>query len=242
MSSDDGGPGDSTRRGLLARSAALAVTGGLAGCSSGTNDGGTTGAGTDGGETSSTTAGAAATEETGTGTTDSESTAATEAAAENATAADDSASRNETATGTTTTAGPTVVELGATVQGWRGRQPESLRGQTNPTFRMRPGETYEIRWLNLDGQPHQFVLVDPEGTALDTSEPAREKGATRVLRVEATERMASYRCKFHPQAMQGSVLTGPPGTSGREETPRNGTEAGNESTNQTAFDTGATSY
>lgn len=204
-----------TRRRLLAcSSAAIAATSVLAGCSALLGDG-----------ESRTTAGG-----DGTGAAGTKDTAATRSATTGGTesTADERDGAETTRTTVDSTDGdddPTAYVLEAAVPGWKGTDPSRIDGETNPTLRMTPGETYEIRWLNLDGQRHQFVLADAEGTVLETSEPSEEQGATRVLQVEATAEMATYRCKFHPQSMQGSVAAGDSSPTGGNGTAGGTTEA-----------------
>jgi hypothetical protein len=213
---------DTTRRGLLTRSgAALAVTVGFAGCGSGT-----------GGET---TAGADGTTASTTGTTDAAETTETGSAASTTdpgTAGTAETPRNATAT--TSEPSPIVVELGAAAGGWSGRSPSYIGGERNPTLRLSPGETYDIRWVNLDGERHQLVLADADGTVVHSTTTSTERKSTRVLRFEATDRLATYRCEFHPSTMQGTVVTGSPRTAGRETT---GTPDGTAGTGGTATGT-----
>lgn len=197
-----------TRRRLLRSAAAVAAAGGLAGCSALSDDG-----------TANSTDRRDRTTESGAGS--AVENGSPSAAAEGSTPANGS---RTVAPETTGAPEPRVAELAATVAGWRGRRPTRIEGEMNPAIRLLPGETLEIRWFNLDGERHQLVVADAEGTVVATTEPASEKGATRVLRIEEAPGATVYRCKFHPQAMRGQMTAGEPAGGGNESTPgANGT-------------------
>ncbi|WP_423745044.1 hypothetical protein V5735_03175 (plasmid) [Haladaptatus sp. SPP-AMP-3] len=59
-----------------------------------------------------------------------------------------------------------AFRFGGRVQGWRGREPNAIEGQANPTLRLHTGEVYRVTWTNLDGQPHNFALRNSDGRNL----------------------------------------------------------------------------
>ncbi len=101
-----------------------------------------------------------------------------------------------------------AFELGGVTPGWEGRTPSSIEGETNPTLALEAGETYEITWENVDGQPHDIVILDANGEELVGTEIIEEQGATQTLEFEATEEMAEYYCSVHPSSMRGDVQIG----------------------------------
>ena len=110
-------------------------------------------------------------------------------------------------TGTPAAEGVPIL-LGGRTAYWLGLEPLAIEGQRNPTLQLRPEEQYRLVWLNLDGQPHQWQLLDGEDTVLTQTEPTRTVGATASVTVAATEELATYRCKFHPEQMTGGVELG----------------------------------
>ncbi len=117
------------------------------------------------------------------------------------------------------------VELGGAVSGWVGRAPEAIADETNPTLTLVAGETYTVVWENLDGAPHNFVVVDGDGNELVSSEILDEQGATQTVEFEATEEMAEYFCSVHPSSMRGTIQLGQ-ATPTPEETPTPGPPPG----------------
>ncbi len=61
--------------------------------------------------------------------------------------------------------------LGGEVEGWQGVQPQEIADATNPTLPLTAGETYRVLWRNLDGQPHNFAVLDGEGNPLQVIRP-----------------------------------------------------------------------
>ncbi|ODR79902.1 hypothetical protein BG842_12910 [Haladaptatus sp. W1] len=59
-----------------------------------------------------------------------------------------------------------AFRFGGRVQGWQGREPNAIEGETNPTLRLHTGEVYRVTWTNLDGQPHNFALRNSDGRNL----------------------------------------------------------------------------
>lgn len=101
-----------------------------------------------------------------------------------------------------------AFELGGVTPGWEGRTPSSIEGETNPTLELEAGETYKITWENVDGQPHDIVILDGNGEEIVGTEIIEEQGATQTLEFEATEEMAEYYCSVHPTSMRGDVQIG----------------------------------
>ncbi|WP_226022981.1 PVC-type heme-binding CxxCH protein [Halomicrobium salinisoli] len=92
---------------------------------------------------------------------------------------------------------------------WVGVSPDSIAELTNPTLELIPGETYTVEWTNTDGEDHNFVIADADGTELVTSEPVSEEGATQTVEFEATEEMATYYCGPHSESQSGTISVGP---------------------------------
>ena len=126
--------------------------------------------------------------------------------AETGTAETGTAETGTAETGTAETATPSEsFVLGGERSGWKGQNPESIAGQTNPTLSMEAGTTYEITWENLDGLEHELIIESESGEHLAATESATEKGATRSLTFEATTDAATYYCEYHPESMRGEI-------------------------------------
>lgn len=106
--------------------------------------------------------------------------------------------------GTTTVKGERI-ELGAKTEGWVGRVPSAIDGETNPTLQPVVGQTYTVVIENLDGVPHDFVVEDGSGNKVVESEDADSKGDTTSVTFEATAAMTTYYCSYHPTSMRGDV-------------------------------------
>ena len=98
-----------------------------------------------------------------------------------------------------------TFRLGGEVQAWQGQKPSSIAGKSNPTLKLKPGQKYRVVWENLDGQPHNFVLLDSSGNALESSDIMSQKGATQTVTFTATSKMAKYHCQVHPTTMVGTI-------------------------------------
>ena len=57
-------------------------------------------------------------------------------------------------------------EIDGDSDGWVGRSPEAIAGQTNPTLDLEPGQTYRVTRTNVDGSPHSLVIEDADGNRL----------------------------------------------------------------------------
>jgi plastocyanin len=98
-----------------------------------------------------------------------------------------------------------TFRLGGEVQAWQGGQPSSIAGKSNPTLQLKPGQKYRVVWENLDGLPHNFVLLDDSGNALESSDIISQQGATQTVTFTATSEMAKYHCEVHPTTMVGQI-------------------------------------
>lgn len=96
--------------------------------------------------------------------------------------------------------------LGAETTGWRGIEPEEINGELNPELTFRPGKSIRIRWKNLDGVRHKFVIQDSTDHTLEESKSATQRGATRTIRFESKQEMTTYVCPDHSIQMTGSIL------------------------------------
>jgi glucose/arabinose dehydrogenase len=108
------------------------------------------------------------------------------------------------------------IELGGVTSGWVGRAPEEIAEEENPTLQLTEGQTYELTWENVDGLPHNVVIIDGDGNELERTEIVSGEGETQTLEFEASSEMAQYLCEVHPNTMRGSIEVGDGG--GQEET------------------------
>lgn len=99
-------------------------------------------------------------------------------------------------------------KLGGKTGGWVGQAPTNIEGKTNPSLQFQAGTTYELTWENLDGAEHELIIEDKDGNELEATESASQKGETRTITFEATDKMAQYYCEYHPQSMRGSIELG----------------------------------
>jgi glucose/arabinose dehydrogenase len=99
-------------------------------------------------------------------------------------------------------------EFGGGIGGWRGRAPEAIAGEENPTLELEPGETYTVAWENQDGFQHNFVIIDGAGNEVVRSPIIEQEGFVQTVEFEATEAMTEYFCEIHPRSMRGAVDTG----------------------------------
>ena len=114
---------------------------------------------------------------------------------------------NET---TTAESQPTVIYedtivLGGRAAHWLGLAPGGLWDRRNPTLRLRGGREYHLVWLNLDGEEHDFHIVDGNGEELADTSARTDVGETHDTTFEATDAMAEYYCEFHSESMRGNV-------------------------------------
>lgn len=119
----------------------------------------------------------------------------------------ESETENESTGNESTTGSAETIELGAQTQGWQGQAPAAIEGQTNPTLPLEPGTTYELMWENLDGEEHELIIEDANGSELQASDSSEEQGQTITMTVEASEEMAQYYCEYHPEMMRGDIGT-----------------------------------
>ncbi|WP_158056155.1 PQQ-dependent sugar dehydrogenase [Halorussus halophilus] len=127
----------------------------------------------------------------------------------------------------------TTLEFGGQRSGWVGRAPAAIEGQTNPTLQLEAGRTYTVRWENVDGLPHNFAFLDPDGNSIPViqtddgavaeTEIVSQRGATQEFQFVAEPAIATYFCVVHPNSMRGGVEVrggGATTTAGEETTQR----------------------
>ncbi len=134
-------------------------------------------------------------------------------------------------TGTLAQGGGTKIRLGGKVAGWQGQAPNSIKGQKNPTLKLKPGKKYTVVWKNLDGQPHDFVIRDKSGKQLVKTKIMNNRGKTQSVTFTASKKMATYLCTVHPTTMKGQVNTGGGnggGSGGSQSTTSTSTQSGND--------------
>lgn len=100
------------------------------------------------------------------------------------------------------------IQLLGRAQGWEGRAPGAIAGETNPTLTVNEGVKYTLVWENGDGLQHNFAIEDGSGNDILTTEFMGEQGATQTVSFTATAEMAEYYCQVHPTSMRGSVEIG----------------------------------
>lgn len=98
-----------------------------------------------------------------------------------------------------------TITLGANENGWNGRSPGLIEGETNPTLELYAGREYELTWINNDGQQHEFVVVGETGP-LEGTEADDEQSESYALSFEATADMVEYQCGIHTESMTGDIV------------------------------------
>ncbi|WP_435181396.1 cupredoxin domain-containing protein [Halorussus sp. AFM4] len=98
------------------------------------------------------------------------------------------------------------IILGGEVDGWYGLVPNAIEGEENPTLTLTSGTTYELTWINMDGAEHELLILDADGNIITATESATKPGATRTMTFTASQKMARYKCEYHPKRMRGEIL------------------------------------
>lgn len=98
-----------------------------------------------------------------------------------------------------------TIRLGAEAAGWKGRQPASIEGTTNPPLKLTTGTTYDLTWENLDGEKHELVITNGGGTELASTDATKHKGATQTTAFTAEPKMIAYHDPYHPESMHGKI-------------------------------------
>jgi glucose/arabinose dehydrogenase len=99
----------------------------------------------------------------------------------------------------------TTFKLDGKTSGWQGRAPSAISGTVNPTLNVTAGQKYKVTWANVDGAPHNFVILDANGNQLKRTKIISKQGATQTLTFTASEQMAEYLCEVHPTTMVGQM-------------------------------------
>lgn len=111
-------------------------------------------------------------------------------------------------TAAATQEGGSEFALDGDSDGWMGTAPEAISGETNPTLQVQAGETYTFTWTNVDGSPHNVVIADADGNAIERTAIIETEGETQSLEFEATAEMSTYYCEVHSDSMRGEIATG----------------------------------
>ncbi|WP_458208982.1 cupredoxin domain-containing protein [Haladaptatus sp. NG-SE-30] len=119
-----------------------------------------------------------------------------------------------------------TFRLGGEVAAWRGREPQRIANQDNPTLQVQAGQQYRVVWENIDGQPHNFAILDGDGNTLQSSEIIQGQGATQTVTFTASPEMAQYLCEVHPTTMIGEMQVSGGGGAGDGGGAGNGDGAG----------------
>ncbi|PSP80115.1 hypothetical protein BRC81_02680 [Halobacteriales archaeon QS_1_68_20] len=104
--------------------------------------------------------------------------------------------------------GQETIELVGGTDGWVGRSPDDVAGETNPTLVLDPGTDYAVVCENADGAAHNLVVEDGDGDRLVRSDLVEREGATQTVEFTATAEMTTYYCEVHPNSMRGNVDAG----------------------------------
>jgi hypothetical protein len=101
----------------------------------------------------------------------------------------------------------TRIEFDAQTPGWIGMEPEEIADEENPTLTLQDGESYEIGWEVGDGATHNIELVDENDEVIEDyeTEEATEGGDEQFLEFDATDEIAEYVCRVHPETMRGTI-------------------------------------
>ncbi|WP_049921163.1 PQQ-dependent sugar dehydrogenase [Halopiger djelfimassiliensis] len=97
------------------------------------------------------------------------------------------------------------IELGGRVSNWVGVAPDEIADERNPTLELVAGEEYTLVWENLDGAPHNFVIVDENDERFVESEIVSTSGETQTVEFTAEEGMVEYFCGPHRSSMNGEI-------------------------------------
>ncbi|QFU84769.1 hypothetical protein [Natronorubrum aibiense] len=102
--------------------------------------------------------------------------------------------------------GTTIILEGETSD-WVGAEPEEIEGEENPTLVLEEGEEYEIGWEQGNGGSHNLELVDEDDEVVDEheTEVTDDPGEDDIFEFEATDEMAEYVCRQHPDTMRGEI-------------------------------------
>lgn len=101
------------------------------------------------------------------------------------------------------------IILGARVGHWLGLAPKAIEGGRNPTLGFLPTERYKVTWINLDGEEHEFQIIGQKngenGQVLYRTGSSSTQGETRSFTFKPTDRIRRYRCRYHPESMNGNI-------------------------------------
>ena len=114
------------------------------------------------------------------------------------------------------------IFLGGQVEYWFGLYPAGqqggggggnaldVQGNQNPTLNLQTGQQYTVVWINMDGQPHDFAVLDGNGNPIESArtEVVQQQGGVRAVTFTAQQNMAEYYCSVHPQSMRGGIQLG----------------------------------
>lgn len=101
---------------------------------------------------------------------------------------------------------PTSLRLDGGADGWIGRNPPALEGETNPTLTLERDREYELTWTNVDGAAHDFAIEDDDGDeVVGPTSSVDEEGDGQTVEFTATDGMVEYYCTNHPESMRGTI-------------------------------------
>ncbi|WP_248896008.1 PGF-CTERM sorting domain-containing protein [Haloplanus halobius] len=146
------------------------------------------------------------------------------------------------------TAQAQTFELELTEDGFVGRAPSSIEGETNPTLEVEAGNRYAIQWTNSyvpessqsGTARHNLVIANSDDSVVRRGDYVFESGVTKTVQFQATGDLATYFCEEHmdeggefnvsggatatpePTATATPTESGGDGGNGGEETSGNG--------------------
>ncbi|TYT61263.1 cupredoxin domain-containing protein [Natrialba swarupiae] len=99
-----------------------------------------------------------------------------------------------------------AIELEAHADdGWVGRRPAPIDGETNPDLALYEGREYEFIWTNADGDVHNFAIWEDGDEPLVSTAFVDTEGEETTTVVEAGSEMDVYLCETHEREMVGSL-------------------------------------
>ncbi|QFU83121.1 cupredoxin domain-containing protein [Natronorubrum aibiense] len=94
------------------------------------------------------------------------------------------------------------------VSHWGAIEPAFIEGEENPTITLIEGQEYTFRWMNNDGQTHNFEIRDENDEVIDDyqSEDLSQEGEETTLEgVVAAPEMVTYICQYHEATQVGDI-------------------------------------
>lgn len=100
-----------------------------------------------------------------------------------------------------------TFELEGETGGWVGVAPQEIEGQQNPTLVMKPGEDYEVVWVNADGASHNFAIENEDSDVFVETDYVSSIGETESATFTAEAEFDHYVCHPHRKTMRGTIVS-----------------------------------